>query len=667
MTADIDAEGVSVGQSGKPFSGTFDGYKHTLTYNRGSATSESVEFVDDYCAPFSLLEGATIRHLTVEGTVCSRHKWAAGVASRIDGETATTIYDCHVGSTLRTHNDLNADATFGGIVGVVEGTCKASPTLEECSFTGTMDGNCSGGMVGYTSMPVTLKSCLVAPSYTIRIEGGATFIRTPEHMECPMEKCYYTQSIGVLQGEGVFDTIDLPEGSTYHVEPGTEVRFYGRTFWRSGSWVWLQAPFNQPFDHWVCPNNNCHISNPWGPNGLNQINDVVGQPSLSVETTMPAAKMERTVEGTKYRYLSRSDYFLYLSDELCREKGYTLDGDGWLVKMVDGTKVYVTGWWGPDIPSDGAQIHNDLVGDWRDHTLLGCIAPNAFKGCLELQTLYFKDTDANNYNAKTAFDFIIGDSAFANCPNLTEVKMMQYTTRGDNHWEALKANQVSSVGLNIFDGSPQANFSTDASEYQNYLSSQAWKPINKRVIVYNHTNVDMTVDGAKYTYVRNTAGDPPKNDADGNAKLMETLRFWNADYQQFTASSLLSSSSENVWYTTVVGCDDDYLKNHNGVMHIYNDPGSYYNYKTIAIGRNAFKGSKQLRAIEFWQTNGRSSNSYSDLKLVIQNGAFANCDSLKELRMYYYCEDGDNHWEVLGPRDVIPATTSSAQPLMDSR
>ena len=93
----------------------------------------------------------------------------------------------------------------------------------------------------------------------------------------------------------------------------------------------------------------------------------------------------------------------------------------------------------------------------------------------ESKTLYFKDTDANNYNAKTKFDFIIGDSAFANCPNLTEVKMMQYTTRGDNHWEALKADQVSSVGMNIFDGSPQANFSTDASEFQNYLISKTWR------------------------------------------------------------------------------------------------------------------------------------------------------------------------------------------------
>lgn len=35
MTADIDAGGVSVGADGRPFSGIFDGYSHTLTYNRG--------------------------------------------------------------------------------------------------------------------------------------------------------------------------------------------------------------------------------------------------------------------------------------------------------------------------------------------------------------------------------------------------------------------------------------------------------------------------------------------------------------------------------------------------------------------------------------------------------------------------------------------------------
>ena len=40
--------------------------------------------------------------------------------------------------------------------------------------------------------------------------------------------------------------------------------------------------------------------------------------------------------------------------------------------------------------------------------------------------------------------------------------------------------------------------------------------------------------------------------------------------------------------------------------------------------------------------------------MVIQNGAFKGCTNLKELRMFYYVQDGDDHWEVLGPEDVIP-------------
>lgn len=35
MTADIDAEGISVGSESKPFSGTFSGGMYTLTYDRG--------------------------------------------------------------------------------------------------------------------------------------------------------------------------------------------------------------------------------------------------------------------------------------------------------------------------------------------------------------------------------------------------------------------------------------------------------------------------------------------------------------------------------------------------------------------------------------------------------------------------------------------------------
>ena len=61
MTADLDAQGTSVGRSDRPFSGVFDGGGHTMTYNRGSEN----DYVDDHCAPFVRLDGALIRHLNV--------------------------------------------------------------------------------------------------------------------------------------------------------------------------------------------------------------------------------------------------------------------------------------------------------------------------------------------------------------------------------------------------------------------------------------------------------------------------------------------------------------------------------------------------------------------------------------------------------------------------
>lgn len=657
MTADIDAQGISVGASDKPFSGTFSGGMHTLTYNRGTMDdANGVQPVDDYCAPFVRLDGATIRHLRVKGAVYSSHMHAAGIASLIDGSQATTISNCHVSSVLFAAKNLTEDASFGGLAGEVLSTCKASPVITGSSFTGKLDGWCtsSGGLVAFTSSKgITFEHCVFDPQNIAYIQGTpATFVRMAPGVESTFKECYYTQVFGTQQGEAVFSGIDMAADCTYEMLTEPTIDFDGHKYYQNGAQIRLTVPEGKAFAHWTT-GGSCYISDPWQKDGIMEIRDVNRRPYLQYYATPIEAKQERTMDGTKYRYLSSDDYHLYLSDELCAKKGYYLDEEHWLVKMVGSTKVYVTavtGWEPGKIPSDGAQIHNDLAGYFNDHTLTACIAPHAFEGCTELKTLYFKDTDANAYDAATQFDFAIGDYAFANCPNLTEVKMMQYTTKGTNHWEALKPAQVNRVGSNVFSGSPQARFSTDVTEYQNYLATATWKDYQNCVIVYNHTDVDMNVNGAKYSYMRNTAGNPLKNSSDDHNTLMETLRLWNADYEEFTASSLLANSSKNIWYTKVVGVDKGSLD--NGTMRIYNDPGSVYNYKTIAI--ESLGESKDVTAIEFWQTNGRSENSQTDLKMVIRNGAFKGCDNLKEIRLFYYAQDGGDHWEALGPQDVIP-------------
>ena len=72
-----------------------------------------------------------------------------------------------------------------------------------------------------------------------------------------------------------------------------------------------------------------------------------------------------------------------------------------------------------------------------------------------------------------------------------------------------------------------------------------------------------------------------------------------------------------------MGVDDEDIDDEGGVMRIYNDPGDTYTYKTLQLGRNAIRGNSHVKYIEFWQTAGDAENSYSDLKMVIPNGALA--------------------------------------------
>ena len=73
MTADIDAQGTSVGTAEHPFDGTFDGWDYTLTYNAGAAANYAAE----RCAPFRFVSGATIRHLKTTGAIYSSEQYAA--------------------------------------------------------------------------------------------------------------------------------------------------------------------------------------------------------------------------------------------------------------------------------------------------------------------------------------------------------------------------------------------------------------------------------------------------------------------------------------------------------------------------------------------------------------------------------------------------------------
>ncbi|MBP3251492.1 MAG: leucine-rich repeat domain-containing protein [Prevotella sp.] len=682
QTADITGVTTMVGTNEKPFAGIYDGDGHSL--------GVSIDSNDAFTAPFRYIGGATIRHLHITGSVSGNLHTAGLVGACVsDGSPVgtNTIDDCRVSATI---TEKLGDGTLraGGFIGH---GYEAKNVLTGCLFDGTLnvatgsEDSYAAAFIGWshytTADRQSITNCLDAGQFngfrrTALYYAYSESDYSADHA-ITLDRCYTsTMSYTVAQGTFVFNSITVPDGCTYTFASDPTVKFGGKDYWTTGAEVNITVPEGTPFDHWrTLTYPGVFVGDCFKASGKHLLQDVTEPVRLVIETNaIPAAETERTLWGVTYRYLSRQDYHYYFSDETVGAKGWHFENDtdpkaNLLAYDANGDAseiTVVTGYKESDYNDDGVQIHNDLVGDWRAHTHLAMIAPRAFNNSSALKTLYFKDTDANNYNALLPFDFEIGNEAFANCPNLTEVKMMQYTTEGTNHWEGLAPAQVTKLGDNIFLASPNAKVSTHRSVYQQYLSSTTWKPYRSRVIIYDATVEDFTEHGVKYHKFRNADETEALTNADKEQMMDNHLRIWNADYQQFSAAELLDTKDDaTVYYTYVVGVDDDAIDSYDGVVRIYNDAGSYYNYKTLALGRNAIAGNEHVKTIEFYQSAGRSDNSYSDLKMVIQNGALKGCKNLKELRLFYYVEEGTDHWESLGPKDVIPGDNIFGEPTVE--
>ena len=675
MTQDIDCVGMSVGNLANRFSGIFDGDGHTLTFNSGTQFRP----YSDYIAPFMGVNGATFRHLHTAGKIYSCAQYSGGIISQVIGDTCVTrLYDCH--SSVTIVSTIEGDASNGGLVGAASNAKRL--VIERCTFTGNLhkwfyqSTNC-GGFVGWSNVPVTISESLFDPSnlsFAEIITSGNNFVRMADYSKLTLQDCYTTFNFdGSQQGTFVIDELYTSDGVSYEFVSNPDVTFNGRGYHKTGCWIRTTLDPGIPFDHWQDGVSGCFISDPWTRNGLHQLKDLSHKPGLNAYTSaIPAAETERTLWGVKYRYLSRRDYHFFISDEDRVAKGWTFEDDDNDANMVvydsNNDASEITAVVGYDqtasdflVTADGVQgvqIHNDLVGDWRAHTHLGIIAPHAFRNCTGFERLYFVDTDANNYNTLLHFDFMIDVGAFEGCTNFKELMLMQYTTRGDNHWDGLTPGQTFRVADDAFAGCTKLRISVRADHYQSFLSSAVWKNHQSRFIPYEATDADFTVKGVKYRWYRDVAtedNDGVKNDEAGKADMMTRLILWNGLYQQFSAASLLDTKDDcNVYYASVVGVDDNDIDSEGGTMKIYNDPGSYWNYKAITLNANAIAGNTHVRNIEFWQTYGRSENSFSDLKFVIPNNAFQGCSNLKELRLFYYVQDGDDRWMSLGPKDVIP-------------
>lgn len=161
-----------VGTSSHKYQGTFDGNWHKLTFNKGT---EASRFNENYCAPFRYISAATIKNLTVEGTIISNKKFVSGLAASVTGGNCY-ITNCTSSIHILCNyiDSKDGDCTHGGFVGREE-TTGDDIIFENCLFdgwikdtNGTQKAIKCAGFVAWAQGKVHYTSCYMVGEIDIK-------------------------------------------------------------------------------------------------------------------------------------------------------------------------------------------------------------------------------------------------------------------------------------------------------------------------------------------------------------------------------------------------------------------------------------------------------------------------------------------------------------------
>ena len=154
---------VAVGTEAHPFAGTFDGNGKTLCVSITDTDTQN-----HGTAPFRHVKDATIKNLTVEGSVTGRTH-AAGLVGIVRAGGITIVSNCWVRTIVNCSTD--GDNHIGGVVGHAT---TATLTIENTVFSGHLNSidDYSGGLVGWGgNYSLTIKNSIFTGTH----EGNSLF------------------------------------------------------------------------------------------------------------------------------------------------------------------------------------------------------------------------------------------------------------------------------------------------------------------------------------------------------------------------------------------------------------------------------------------------------------------------------------------------------------
>ncbi|MBQ4556173.1 MAG: dockerin type I repeat-containing protein [Clostridia bacterium] len=201
LTKDIDlSDAVSglaqapIGNTSTPFTGTFDGDGYSI--NGLSLT----DYTTNYVALFGYVSNATIKNLTVSGTVSSTGSYVAGVVGGVDG-ASITVRNCINRCTV------SGGVSAAGIVGRIDagtGTAYISGCKNEGAVTST--GNYAGGILAISTQKggtITLEQCMNTGSVSGQVYVGGIVgfwrVYSASANMCTLQDCINTGSVYAAQ------------------------------------------------------------------------------------------------------------------------------------------------------------------------------------------------------------------------------------------------------------------------------------------------------------------------------------------------------------------------------------------------------------------------------------------------------------------------------------
>lgn len=200
LTQDVDLGGeiVMLGTLSSPYSGTFDGQGHTLSFNWNAGK-------DNQIAPFYYGENATIKNLRTQGKITSKSYGLSGMVYIALG--TTTLTGCISDVDITGGNGGWDDSRAAGMVQAV--AYGASVHITDCLVKGSITDNADedertmAGFVLSNSGTYTLTRCLYVGKNNAPNNGYSKTFGTETGYGATFTDCYYLNTCGKAQGTQV--------------------------------------------------------------------------------------------------------------------------------------------------------------------------------------------------------------------------------------------------------------------------------------------------------------------------------------------------------------------------------------------------------------------------------------------------------------------------------